>query len=166
MSFTNARAEALPVAPHSCDLVFSVDVIHHVGDTAAHFRSALRALRPGGHLCTVTDSEWIIRNRQPLSQYFPETVEVELRRYPAIGRLRAEMAGAGFTAITEQLVEFPYRLTDIAPYRAKAYSALHLITAQAFERGLARMEHDLLNGHIACNSRYALLWASRAGGSG
>lgn len=65
------RAEELAFSDGFFDLVFSVDVIHHVGDRPAYFREARRILKPGGRICTVTDSEWIIRHRQPLSAYFP-----------------------------------------------------------------------------------------------
>ena len=37
-----------------------------------------RTLRPGGWVCTVTDSAEIIRRREILSGYFPETVAIEL----------------------------------------------------------------------------------------
>jgi ubiquinone/menaquinone biosynthesis C-methylase UbiE len=81
------RAETLPFADGAFDLIFSVDVIHHVEDRLAFFREAFRVLAPGGSLCTATDSEDDIRRRVPLSSHFPETVAVELRRYPAIATL-------------------------------------------------------------------------------
>jgi hypothetical protein len=123
-----------------------------------YFKSAWRTLKPGGRICTVTDSESIIRNRQPLTEYFPATVEIELRRYPHTDMLRAEMTGAGFCQQCEESVEFAYPLTDCTAYRAKAYSALHLIPQEDFERGIAHMEHDLRHSPIACASRYVLLW--------
>ena len=153
-----ARAEALPVADAQLDLVFSVDVIHHLADTLAYFRDGHRVLRPGGWLCTVTDSEEIIRNRSPLSVYFPETVDVELARYPSLGRLRHEMALAGFTDLRVVEVRHSYLLTDIAPYRDRAYSALHLISDSAFARGLARLERDLARGPVQATSNYVMLW--------
>lgn len=159
-SFERARAERLPYPQASFDLIFSVDVIHHVAERAAYFQEARRALRPGGWLCTVTDSEWVIRHRQPLSEYFPETVAVELARYPAIETLRAEMQAAGFTQLREELVEDRYALTDIQPFREKAYSSLHLITDEAFQAGLARMQADLQRGPIQAVPRYTLLWGS------
>ena len=69
-------------------------------DTTDHPRTdyeagAAQALKPGGRLCTVTDSESIIRGRLPLAEYVPETVAVEFDRYPPIPTLRAEMTEAG-----------------------------------------------------------------------
>ena len=152
------RAERLDFPADAFDLVFSVDVIHHVADRAAYYAEAHRVLRPGGLVCTVTDSEDIIRRREPLSVYFPESVAVELRRYPPIATLADFMRGAGFGAIRAETVEFAYALTDATPYRAKAFSSLHLIPADAFQLGLARMERDLRAGPIPCVSRYLLLW--------
>ncbi len=156
--FRPGRAERLEFDAASFDLVFSVDVIHHVADRAEYFRQAHRVLRPSGALCTVTDSEWIIRRREPLSVYFPETAEADLARYPRTPDLTAMMRAAGFRRLEESMVEFRYEIYDSRPYRERAFSALHLIPPQAFARGLERMERDLARGPIPCVSRYVLLW--------
>jgi SAM-dependent methyltransferase len=145
----------------SFDLVFSVDVIHYIDDLTAFFREVFRILKPGGKVCTVTDSEWIIRNRQPLSAYFPESVDVELKRYPRIATLRESMAQAGFSDVAEDAVEFSYTTDDIQIYRDKAYSALRVIPDEAFQRGITRMETDLRAGPIQCLPRYVLLWGRK-----
>lgn len=155
------RAEALDFDPDSFDLIFSVDVIHHVGDRMAFFRGAAQALRPCGRICTVTDSEDIIRRREPLARYFPETVEVELRRYPDIAVLQTEMAQAGFTDIHESRVEFSYSLSTLEPYRDRVFSSLLLIPDDACARGIERMEGDLARGPIPCVSRYVMVWGSK-----
>jgi len=146
-------------------MVYSVDVIHHVSDKPRYTKEAYRVLAPGGLFCTVTDSEWIIRNRVPLATYFPETIEVELARYSPISALRALYEQAGFVEIDERMVEFRYPLTDIQAYRDRAFSALHLISEEAFQRGIAQMEHDQqgVDCHtpIPCVSRYTLLWGSK-----
>lgn len=156
--FRLGRAERLDVAPAACDLVYSVDVIHHVADRPAFFREAARVLVPNGRLCTVTDSESDIRRRLPLSAYFPETVAVELARYPSLGTLRAEMADAGFRDLAEHQVELIDDLTDAQAYRDRAFSSLHLISPAAFARGLARLEADIARGPIRARSLYTLLW--------
>jgi len=159
--FQLGQAERLEFADDFFDLVFSVDVIHHVGDHLAYFREAQRVLKPGGKVCTVTDSEWIIRHRQPLAVYFPETVQVELGRYPGVERLRDLMEQAGFGQVSEEMVEHPYQLNDAQPYRDQAFSSLHLIPDEAFRRGIRHMEQDLEKGPIACVSRYVLLWGAK-----
>jgi len=159
--FKQGSAESLGHPADYFDLVFSVDVIHHVGNIPAYFQEAWNTLKPGGQICTVTDSEDIIRQRQPLSVYFPETVEKELQRYPRISDLKIRMVKAGFHSLHETAVEFSYSLHDIQIYRDKAFSCLHLISAEAFERGCRRMEQDLQKGPVACVSRYVLLWGEK-----
>ena len=155
-----ARAESLPFPSRHFDFVFSVDVIHHVGDTAAAFAEAHRVLEPGGLLAVGTDSEAVIRGRL-MARYFPGIVESEIRRYPPIHRLTAEMAAAGFVDIREELVESAYELTDSAPYRAQAFSALARLDEAAFVEGIARLEADLARGPVAGVARQTLLWAAR-----
>jgi SAM-dependent methyltransferase len=158
------RAERLALPDEAFDLIFSVDVIHHVQDRPAFLAEAYRVLRAGGRMCTVTDSAWIIQNRQPLSTYFPETVPYELKRYPPVGQLRELMAEAGFREIVEQTVETQSELHDLQPYRAKAFSALHLIPEAAFQRGLERLERDLQQGPVPLVARYLLLWGIKRKG--
>jgi SAM-dependent methyltransferase len=155
------RAEAPGFADGAFDLVFTVDVIHHVQDVRVCYQRASRLLAPGGRICTTTDSAWIIRHRQPLSTYFPETVEHELARYPRIAVLREHMAEAGFDEIVESTVECSYAIDDIQIYRDKAFSALHLISDEAYRRGIERMEADLRSGPITCTPRYTLLWGTK-----
>jgi len=162
--FHAGQAERLDFPPAFFDLVFSVDVIHHISDRATYFQEAYRVLKPSGQLCTATDSKWIIRHRQPLALYFPETVESELERYPRIAELQRTMEQVGFNGIARRTVECTYALTDIQAYHDKAYSILHLIPASAFQRGLQRMERDLRAGPIRGVSRYTLLWGTRAAG--
>lgn len=164
LDLRQGSAGALDFADCSFDLVMSTDVIHHVhrtGGCPSYFQEAYRVLRPGGRVCTVTDSEWVIRHRKPLTYYFPETVEKEVQRYPSMGTLQAMMEKAGFTEIEEDLEEFPYELADIQAYRDKAYSSLHLISEDAWKRGLARLEDDLRSGPIPCIAYYTVLWGTK-----
>ena len=161
INFQRGRGERLDFPSDFFDLMFSVDVIHHVDDRLAYFREAHQVLRAGGKICTVTDSEWIIRHRQPLTVYFPETVEMELSRYPRIAELGEMMKRVGFDELAESTVEFAYQLADIQAYRDKAFSSLLLIPEDAFQRGIERMEQDLSTGPIQCVPRYLLLWGTK-----
>ena len=156
------RAECMDFPDGFFDLVLSVDVIHHVEDRPTHFQEAARVLKRGGFVCTTTDTEEIIRHREPLSTHFPETIKVELQRYPRILDLREMMTMAGFTGIREEVVEFRSTITDIQSYRDKAFSSLHLIDLEAFERGIQRLETDLRErGSVAWWSRYLILWGRK-----
>ncbi|MHC4081881.1 MAG: hypothetical protein ACYS15_12865 [Planctomycetota bacterium] len=91
---------------------------------------------------------------------------MDLARYPATGDLKALMDRVGFEAVREERVEFSYVTSDLGPYRAKAFSCLHLISESAFQQGLARMEENVRSGGISCVSRYVLLWGTRRTRSG
>jgi len=153
--------ESLPFPDATFDVVISTDVIHHVGDRNAYFREATRVLCPGGRIATVTDSRDDIRQRRPLSSHFPETVAIEFQRYPTVETLLWEMADAGFKEPVVNAVSRSYQLTDIQPYRDRAFSSLHLIPEQALARGLARLESDLSRGPIPVVSRYTIIWGTR-----
>jgi ubiquinone/menaquinone biosynthesis C-methylase UbiE len=161
VSWILGRAERLCFASESFDLIFSVDVIHHITDRLGFYCQVASALRPGGQVCTVTDSEEIIRRREILSGYFSETVEYELARYPRLVQLQAWMAAAGLTGSEIVIVETPYELTNAQSFREKAYSALHLISEAAWQAGLERLEHALEGGPIRGATRYALMWGYR-----
>jgi ubiquinone/menaquinone biosynthesis C-methylase UbiE len=161
INFKHAEAEEMPFEQNSFDLVFSVDMIHHLSDHAVYFREARRVLATGAKICTVTESEWMIRNRRPLANFFPETIKPELTKYPRISDLRKVMEKVGFVNISQNSVESLYDLTDIQPFRDRAFSCLHLISEQAFRRGISKMETDLSGGPIPCVSRYSLLWGTK-----
>ena len=162
-SLVAGSAESLPFPDASFDLVLTTDVIHHVGDREAYFGEAARVLRPGGQIATVTDSHDDIPRRRPLSSHFPETIEVEMRRYPAVPLLLDEMERAGFRDRHVRHVSHAYILTDALPYRDKAFSSLHLIDDAAFNRGLARLNEELASGPIPCESLYTVIWGTKPG---
>jgi ubiquinone/menaquinone biosynthesis C-methylase UbiE len=155
------RAEELGFADRTFDLIFSVDVIHHISDKAAFYRAAARVLRPGGRLCTVTDSADIIRRREILSGYFPETVEIELARYPRVAQLEAWSNAGGLDPCNIAAVEEPYEITSAQPFLDRAYSSLHLIPAEAWRAGVERLERDLVRGPVRGAARYACVWACK-----
>lgn len=163
VSLAKGRAEKLAFAEESFDLVFSVDVIHVMENRNACFEEAFRALRRGGRMCTVTDSEEIIRGRLPMGRYFPEAVAVDLVRYPKIAELEEMMRKAGFQEAGRETVGIEIPVTDISVWRNRACSSLQLIPDGAFTAGLRKMEADLEHGPITWRSRYEMIWGKKAG---
>jgi ubiquinone/menaquinone biosynthesis C-methylase UbiE len=155
------HAARLPFAARSFAMIFSVNVIHHMREVAAYFRECSRVLKPGGILCTATDSRAIIERRNPLSRYWPATVPVELGRYHDLQSLRAQMQSAGFRRLQECEGRAEFSITDADAYRDKAFSCLQLISTEDFARGLAAMESDLRLGPLKGASELAFLWAER-----
>ncbi len=162
-SLLQGSAEHLPFADHSFDVVMTTDVIHHIRDRDVYFREANRVLKPGGHIVTVTDSHDDIPRRRPLSSHFPETVEVELRRYPPGPLLLTELGRAGFGELRLDQVEYEYDLVDIQAYRDRAFSSLLMIEEDAFRRGITRLESDLARGPVSCISLYTIIWGTLPG---
>jgi ubiquinone/menaquinone biosynthesis C-methylase UbiE len=160
VTFKKGTAEKLPFDDGIFDFVFSVDVVHHVDSCLDYFLQAYRVLRKGGLFCTVTDSEWIIKNRT-ISKYFPETIPLEMGRYHAAATLRINLKTAGFLKPVEDTVEMKYKITDLAPYKDKSYSALHLLPGDLHKKGLLKMEEDLKYGPIPTVSRFLMLWGEK-----
>ena len=156
-----ALAEQTGLATAQFDFTFCVDVVHHLGNRAQVFEEARRLLRHGGSLCVATDSEHMIRHRQPLSFYWPETIEAELARYPSIARLRAELCEAKFVRLGQREVVSHGWLTDPDPFRAKVFSCLLALPEEVYQQGLARLEADLAKGPVPFTSRYLMLWAHK-----
>jgi len=156
--FLEGTGEKLPFEEGFFDLVFSVNVIHHMKGAMDYFQEALRVLKPNGVICTVTDSEKLIRNRRPLAQYWPGTIEADLKRYPTIASLRQQMTAAGFMDIREREIQQPFEVNDVTPYQEKAFSCLHLISEEEFLSGLQRLKDDLNAGTVQGLSEYVCLW--------
>jgi SAM-dependent methyltransferase len=160
LRFRHGRGEALPFPGGHFDVVFTVDVVHHLADVRAYFAEAQRVLRRGGRLCTVTEDESMIRSRR-LAEYFPEIVAVELARYPAVERLKSALAATGFVAVADQHLEWALAVESADDCRAKVYSSLRMLSDEAFDRGLERLERDLLAGPLTVRGRALVLWATR-----
>jgi ubiquinone/menaquinone biosynthesis C-methylase UbiE len=158
VAFVQGHADCLPFSDRCVDMIFSVNVIHHIEDVGPCFREASRVLKPGGVLCTATDSKSIIEGRKPLSRYWPATIPVELARYHAIEELRDAMTVVGFRSIEEWQGQSEFTVSDSGPYRDKAFSCLQLISEEDFTRGLLAMEADLRTGPVEANSELAFVW--------
>jgi SAM-dependent methyltransferase len=156
-----AFAESLPLPDNSIDLAYSVDVVHHIVDRAAAARELQRVLTPGGQVLIATDSQKDIAARIPLSSHFPETIEIERKRYPPIEVIEDELCTAGLDVDVPLHVSHRYPLTDITGYETRSYSSLLMISDEAHRRGLERLCSELENGPIAALSLYTIVRARK-----
>jgi SAM-dependent methyltransferase len=83
-----ARAEHLPFADDSFDLVTALDVIEHTDDDLLVLREMARILRPNGHLLVAVPAYKALWGRQ-------DEISAHRRRYVA-SQLRERLKAAGF----------------------------------------------------------------------
>jgi ubiquinone/menaquinone biosynthesis C-methylase UbiE len=130
----------LPYSDGFAQLVFSIDVVHHLEQQEVLFAESARVLSPGGHLAIATDGpeDLLVRT---LTRLFPETLEVEQRRYPEPQALDAMALAHGFVVEPRAALRGVLELTDafVAKLNDRCASSLRLIPDQAFEAGMARV---------------------------
>ncbi|MGE5677403.1 MAG: class I SAM-dependent methyltransferase [Pseudomonadota bacterium] len=137
----------------SLDIVYMVDVIHHIKDIGSMFRNIYRVLKRDGMVFIFTDTHERIREERITSKYFPETVSVELERYQPTEQMLYAMKSCGLKDIRLEKLEYEEE-TDMGEYlikvaQTKGYSMFHLIPEAALERGIQRIRQDMKKGKIA-----------------
>lgn len=146
--YLKGEAEALPIEGERFDLAWLSMVIHHVHDRKACAAETVRVLERGGIA--------IIRNtfRGRLDgiefyEYFPGAREADDGQLPAVEEVRRDFEGAGleFAALESIRQMFAQSFEAyIEKLRSRATSTLRLISDEAFQTGLARMEEISRSG--------------------
>lgn len=130
--------ERFPYEDGFAELLFCVDVVHHLSKYSTFFSEAFRVCKNGGKLIIVTDSEEDIRNRS-LTRFFPEILDIELRRYPRVQELKDHASSAGFAVQPPRGASGYIEIDEgfIRNVREKCSSAMRLISETTFQQGLA-----------------------------
>jgi ubiquinone/menaquinone biosynthesis C-methylase UbiE len=146
--FTFANADVtFPYSDNSADAVFLVDVIHHIVDYNNFFSECKRILKPKRLLIIVTDTHNDFYKRSG-TKYFPETLKVELERYPSTEELNKYAFAHSLLLKRIKHAEKIYEIDDdlISKIEKKSSSSLRLIPEIAFQDGLNRVRKAKLRG--------------------
>ena len=130
-----------PAGSADIDLVYTVDVLHHIRHYDHFFGESARVLHGNGRLIMITDSDEDIRTRT-LAELFPTTVALNRHRYPAIEELLKLAARSGFRLVSRTTARGYIELDErfMQALAAKALSELRLISNHEHEVGMARAE--------------------------
>lgn len=144
-----ATAERLPLPAQSLDRVFCINALHHFPDKSAFLRETRRILRPGGEILIVGLDPHCGIDRWFIYDYFKESLEVDMQRYPSANTLRTWMREVGLRDCTTQEVEhWTYRLPAYEILRQgrldkAATSQLSVLTDAEYRRGMERIRADI-----------------------
>lgn len=143
--------------PHNeFDLVYMVDVIHHIVDIDGMFKSIYKVLKNKACLIIFSDNHEHIKNRLT-TKYFPETLEPELKRYQDTDELIESLERNGFNKIQSGTIEigttnnYGEKLIEIASKRG--YSMFGLISEEAIKAGIERIKKDMVKEPIIYNQK-------------
>jgi cyclopropane fatty-acyl-phospholipid synthase-like methyltransferase len=141
------------------DLVYSIDVVHYVKDLDHYFKEIKRVLNKNGVLITITDSEEDLENRT-ITKYFPESLEIEMKRYPGVNEIIENMKNSDFKGIEISHTEKEYKMDEkiFQKFKNKAFSAIRLISEESFEKGIKKVKKDMKNNKCLVKELYTYIW--------
>jgi SAM-dependent methyltransferase len=148
-------AGRLPFPGASYDMVFCVNALHHFGEPRDFIAEAHRMLRPGGRLAIVGMDPHAGQEEWYIYQYFPETYELDLERFPPGEAILGWMKAAGFAGVERRRAEHirdQHAGRDILDdyfLGKQATSQLTLLSDAAYAAGLERIRAALERAEAA-----------------
>ena len=163
--FGDADAQ-FPCGAQEADFAFLVDVVHHLRNLDNLFQESARILKLTGVLMVVTDSEANIRDRS-LTRFFPEILDLELKRYPALDELNSAANRAGLTCVGRKPAEGDIGLDDgfIEKLEQKCASSMRLIAPEDHRAGIARVREAQTRGETWHSCYTALTYSKKQEGT-
>lgn len=131
------------------DVIYGMDMIHHLRRPEIFIRNAFQHLNPKGTLIIGTESEYDLRNKL-LTRYFPEILSHDLKRYHPIGRIIELLIKTKFPKVSIEHFDKVVGVTQelLNQFRNKAFSTLRLLDEKTFQKGLAQLETDFEQGRL------------------
>jgi ubiquinone/menaquinone biosynthesis C-methylase UbiE len=148
VEFQQANADIkFPYDDDSAHGAFLVDVIHHIEKYKVFFDECKRILKHSGILIIITDTEDDFYKRSG-TKYFPETLRIELERYPTVYELDMHAENSVFKKIYSKHIEDRLEIDDslVSAIARKRSSSLRLLPEEFFQAGLQRVREAKLRG--------------------
>ena len=141
------------------NLAYSMDVIHYVKDLNHYFREVNRVLNKDGLVLTITDSEEDLKSRT-ITKYFPESLEIEMERYPGVNKIVENMENNGFKEIEITHTEREFQMSEevFEKFKNKAFSSVRLLSEESFEKGIKKIEEDTEKNECFVKELYTYIW--------
>lgn len=141
VEFSQGNADiSFPYGDEVAEFAFLVDVVQHITNYPVFFHECSRILKPYRNLIIVTDSEENMKKRS-LTKYFPEILEIELKRYPKINELNRYAINNGLTPISSELAEGFIEIDEdfVERVKNKFSSAMRLMRDEDHKCGVERV---------------------------
>lgn len=142
-------ATQLTYDDNTFEAVFMSHVLHHIRDPRRALGEVHRVLVPGGVVINRYGAIEHIKD-DPEHRFFPEALKIDLERTPSIAKVERWLREEGFKDIrTKTVNQVTYTSPDNHLERTKKNmtSVLHMISDEAFQRGVERFE-EYLKGDI------------------
>lgn len=140
-------AEHLTYPNDSFDVVFASHLLHHVDSPLRVLRECKRVLRSSGVMLVRYGA--IEHNRNDVEHtFFPETLAIDETRIPSVSTIESWLTKTGFIGIrSKEIVQETYQtgIEHLNAIKVKHTSVLTMITQEAFQRGLHRLEKYIKN---------------------
>ncbi len=140
-------AFSLPFKDNKFSMIYSIDFIHYIKNTIDLYIEQFRTLKNKGISFTATHSVENLHH-QTLGLYFPDTVEIEAAMAHSIIELKKQIKDAGFSDVNAETVAVENKLTekDLKLFKRKTVAVLNSISKDKFEKGIIKMENELMRG--------------------
>ncbi len=148
-NLVHGTAGYLPFDAASFDRVFCINAFHHFADKEGFIAETRRILRPSGGIFSIGLDPHTGLDRWWIYDYFPQSLEIDRRRYPPVSDIRKMLKKYGFTRIRSfEAMHLPIR-QPAAEALAKGLlaksttSQLAVLSDEEYNRGLDKLRQDI-----------------------